>query len=199
MEISLEKVDLVKDRTGCSYREAKEALELCKGDVLEAIIFVEENFDGFEYDINVDKAEMVEESLEDFKDWLKDSVKKGNVARVAIKKDEKVLADVPVNAGIAATVIAVVLPPVLACGVIAAVATKVTIEITKTNGEVEVVNKYIKKATNQIKDKATTFAYNLKGKVGEVKDETLKNSPKYENTSKDNSSTYTYTMNFDEE
>ena len=35
MEISLEKVDQVKERTGSTYKEAKEALEICGGDVLE--------------------------------------------------------------------------------------------------------------------------------------------------------------------
>ena len=29
MEITLEKIELVKDRTGVSYKEAKEALEAC--------------------------------------------------------------------------------------------------------------------------------------------------------------------------
>ena len=41
MEISLEKVDQVKERTGSTYKEAKEALEICGGDVLEAIIYIE--------------------------------------------------------------------------------------------------------------------------------------------------------------
>lgn len=38
MEITLEKVDQVKERTGVSYAEAKNALEVTNGDVLEAII-----------------------------------------------------------------------------------------------------------------------------------------------------------------
>ena len=36
--ITLEKVDMVKDRTNVTYEEAKEALEFCNGDVLEAQI-----------------------------------------------------------------------------------------------------------------------------------------------------------------
>ena len=42
MEISLEKVDKVRERTGVSYGEAKKALEMCEGNVLDAIIFLEE-------------------------------------------------------------------------------------------------------------------------------------------------------------
>ena len=42
MEITLEQVGKVKERTGVSYAEAKSALELTNGDVLDAIILLEE-------------------------------------------------------------------------------------------------------------------------------------------------------------
>ena len=45
MEITLEKIELVKDRTGVSYREAKEALERTDGNVVDAIILIEEDID----------------------------------------------------------------------------------------------------------------------------------------------------------
>ena len=41
MEITLEKVDQVIERTGVTYAEAKQALEVCGGDVLDAIIYIE--------------------------------------------------------------------------------------------------------------------------------------------------------------
>ena len=47
----------------------------------------------------------------------------------------------------------------------AAVVTQVTIEITKADGTVEVVNKYISAAVNEAKDKATDFADKVKEKV----------------------------------
>ena len=42
MDITLEKVDQVRERTGASYSEAKNALEISNGDVLNAIILIEE-------------------------------------------------------------------------------------------------------------------------------------------------------------
>ena len=45
MEITLEKIELVKDRTGVSYKEAKEALEDADGSVVDAIINIEESID----------------------------------------------------------------------------------------------------------------------------------------------------------
>jgi len=45
MEITLEKIELVKDRTGVSYKEAKEALEAANGSVVDAIVAIEEMID----------------------------------------------------------------------------------------------------------------------------------------------------------
>ena len=42
MEITLEKIELVKDRTGVTYAEAKKALEEADGSVVDAIIAIEE-------------------------------------------------------------------------------------------------------------------------------------------------------------
>ncbi|MBS5925621.1 MAG: DUF4342 domain-containing protein [Clostridium sp.] len=201
MEISLEKVDQVKERTGSTYKEAKEALEICGGDVLEAIIYIEGQNENSNMKNPEDNAyqENNSETIEDFKVWLKETVKKGNVSRIKVKKDETILVDVPVNAGIAATVIAVIIPPILAFGVIAAVATKLTIEITKVDGSVEVVNKYVAKAANEVKGKASVFADQIKTKIKEVKEEASNNASYKENVYKDDETVYSYTVNFDEE
>ena len=42
MDISLEKIELVRERTGASYAEAKEALEAKDGNVVDAIVEIEE-------------------------------------------------------------------------------------------------------------------------------------------------------------
>ena len=115
MEITLEKVDKVKERTGSSYAEAKYALEISHGEVLEAIIYIEEikGINGVLPIIETSsKGENDKngETVEEFKVWLKDLINKGNVSRIRIKKDEKELIDIPVNAGIAAGVIAIILP-----------------------------------------------------------------------------------------
>ncbi len=41
MEITLEKIELVKEKTGASYKEAKAALEETNGSVVDAIIKLE--------------------------------------------------------------------------------------------------------------------------------------------------------------
>ncbi|NLL31058.1 MAG: DUF4342 domain-containing protein [Clostridiales bacterium] len=193
MSITLEKVDQVIERTGVSYAEAKEALELSNEDVVDAIIYIE----------NQKKAEKIKskeekyETIEDLKNWFKELINKGNVTRIRVSKDGKEIVDVPVNAGIAAGVIGVLIPPILAFVVIAAVVTKITIEITKADGTVEVVNKYITKTMEDIKDTATNVATKVKDKVVDIKDDVVTNTKKDENTLEDN--VFSYSVKFDED
>lgn len=205
MEITLEKVDKVIERTGASYKEAKEALEITDGNVLDAIIYLEENLQNSESEYEYEKAEKGQ-TIEEFKNWLKELINKGNVSRIKIKKDDEVLVDVPVNAGIAAAVIGIIVPPVLAFGVIAAVATKVTIEITRTDGSVEVVNQYISKATEDIskaaggvKNKASDMAEEIKNKFSGVDLNKKDKKDQKDKVEFDNSAVFTYRVDFDNE
>ena len=195
MEIKLEDVDKVIERTGVSYKEAKEALEMSDGDIVDAIIYVEETLKN-----NRElKKEEKGQTIEEFKLWLKELINKGNVARIKIKKDEQVLVDVPVNAGIAATVIGLVMPPLLAFGVIAAVATKVTIEITKTDGSIEVVNKYVSKAADGVVNKASNMAEEIKNKFSGVNVNKKDKKDKKDKVEFDNNAVFTYRVDFDDE
>lgn len=193
-EITLEKVDKVRERTNTTYAEAKYALEQCDGDVLEAIIYLE--------NIKISEKEAQKEgkyeSFEEFKAYIKEVVRKGNVTRIKIKKDERTVVDIPVNAGVAAGVIAIMLPQLIAIGVVTAIVTKLTIEITRENGEVEIVNKYIKGAYDDIKDKASDVAESIKNKVSEVKNGAY-NKSHSKKSSDEEETFYTYTVNFEEE
>lgn len=198
MGITLEKVDQVIERTGVSYAEAKSALEACNEDVLESIIYIEKQRE--------DKKENKynQETIQDFKKWLKDLVNKGNITRIRIRKDEKEIVDIPVNAGIAAGVIAIIIPQVLAFLVIAAVVTKITIEITKADGSVEIVNKYITKTVEDIKDVATDAVDKVKDKVYEVKKDRdlgtiIKEDIFKKEKENEDERMYSYTVNFEED
>ena len=139
-------------------------------------------------------------SIEELKAWFKQMIEKGNVARIKIKKDETELIDIPVNAGIAASVVAIIIPPILAAGVIAAIATQITIEITKEDGSVEVINKQVSKVANDVKNKANEFADMVKNKVNEMKNDNKDSGTESKQKTNVNSDTvYSYTVNFDEE
>ena len=208
-EITLEKVDLVKERAFVTYLEAKEALEHSNGDVLEALIYIEKNQkERYEEEISHEETSIESETISDFKEWIKGLIKMGTVSRIKVKRDDRVLIDVPVNAGLAAGVIAVLMPQILAIGVVTAVATKLTIEIQKTDGSVEIVNKVIKSVAKDftrkvkvvaedVKDIAQERAQDIKDVVAEKKNHISmdKHNSDYK---MDNEYNYTYTVRFDE-
>ena len=201
--ITLEKVDMVRERTGVSYEKAKQALELCEGDVLEALIYIEKTEgilnDNDEF-FDDDEENKTPISIEELKVWFKQIIEKGNIARIKIKKDDNELIDIPVNAGIAAGVVAIIIPPILAAGVIAAIATKITIEITNKDGSVEIINKQVSKVASDVKNKANDFADMVKNKVNEMKKDTNKdNSDSKHNVYTGSDTVYSYTVNFDDE
>ena len=134
------------------------------------------------------------------KGMLKELIRKGNVSRIIIKKDDKTIVDVPVNAGVAVGVMSIIMPAILAFGVIAAVATKITIEITRTDGSVEVVNKYISKAAIEVKEKATNFAESIREKVNEARGNSNTTNIKKESSNNgiDDEKVFSYTVKFDE-
>ena len=87
MDITLEMVDQVRERTGASYEEARAALEGANGDVVNAIIAIERN------ERTGDVSGVVEK--------IKAAVQKGNVNRIRVMRGEEELVNIPVNAGIA--------------------------------------------------------------------------------------------------
>ena len=187
-EITLEKIDIIRERTGVSYTEAKEALEACSGNVVDSLIYIEQNKKSTMNNIYTTKDEFLE--------WLRDLVNKGNVNRIRIKKDEKVIVDIPVNAGIAATLTVLIWPPLIAIGILTAVVTKVTIEITKDDGTVEVVNKIIKSG---VKDTMQDMKETVKDVKDKIFDAASSAKDKFTNKEDNNEqNTYQYTVKFED-
>ncbi|WP_045144637.1 DUF4342 domain-containing protein [Clostridium butyricum] len=199
--ITLEQVDVVRERCNVSYAQAKEALEACNGDVLEAIIYIEQNQKKENENSETKENEYAFNaiSMEELKNLIKGLIEKGNVTRIKIKKDDKEILDIPVNAGIAASVIAITIPPILAAVVIAAIATQITIEVTKEDGSVEVINKYVTQVANDFKNKASDLADVVKNKVNDVKTEVKNSKDEDGKTFTGGETIYTYTVDFEEE
>lgn len=185
-EISLEKIDIIRGRTGVTYTEAKEALEVCNGNVVDALVYIESKAKNE----NKNKKSKFEEAYttkDDFIKWIKDLIKKGQVSRIKIKKDDKVIVDIPVNAGIIAGIASLYVWPVAVAGILTAVVTKVTIEITKKDGTVQVVNKLIKSTSQQVKEK-----------VNEVKEDIKEKINKNDDYNNESNNVYQYTVNFED-
>lgn len=193
-EITLEKIDIIRERANLSYSDAKELLEKCNGDVVDALIYHEKM-----KETNKDEKSFMNDvsmTVDEFIAWLKDVVKKGNVTRIKVKKDDKTLVDIPVNAGLAIGLVALLQPILLMVGAAAAIITKLQIEITKEDGSVEVVNKIIKSVFTETKEKANDMAQDIKDKFNNKTD----NHSNCNTDSKENEvNTFTYTVKFEEE
>ena len=122
--ITLEKIELVKDRTGVSYKEAKEALEAADGSVVDAIIAIEEKIDG---------TSETKCGVDGVVDKIKEAVKKGNVTKLSILKNGETLLNLPINIGIIGTVL---FPWAGVTAAIAALGTKCDVRLTKDDGSV---------------------------------------------------------------
>ena len=145
MEITLEKIELVKDRTGVSYKEAKEALEAADGSVVDAIIAIEETVD-------INKGGKTNEFVNDTMDKVKEMVKKGNVSKIAVKKGDETIVNIPVNVGVVGALVA---PWGVIAAAIATVGFKCTVELTTTDGKVIDITKRAEGFASDVKEKGS--------------------------------------------
>lgn len=158
MEITLEKIELVKDRTGVSYKEAKEALESVNGSVVDAIIEIEESIDERgKSKIGESGSQLVEK--------IKEMIKKGNVSKIIVKKDDDVILNLPVNVGILGTVLA---PWGMIVGLIAAFGTKCIIELVKEDGAIIDISEMASDTIEDIVEKSSVIADEVKVKGADV-------------------------------
>ncbi len=132
MDISLEKIDTVVARTNATFAEAKEALEKNDGDVVEAIIYIERHETSWSDNVSDKGEEMI--------DRLKEILRKGNVTKITVKKDDEVILNIPVTAAAIGTIMAA---PLALVGLGGALISKCTIEVLKEDGEVIKINNLI--------------------------------------------------------
>ncbi|MCB2306603.1 DUF4342 domain-containing protein [Clostridium estertheticum] len=194
-EITLEKIDIIKERTGVSYTDAKEALEECDANVVDALIYIEAK-EKKSAKFNMDEMYTTKD---EFLSWIKEIARKGNVTRIKIKRDDKVVIDIPVNAGIAVGIVGLCIPYLFGIGIFAAVVTNVTIEITKADGSVEIINTIIKNTVDDVVNKMSDMGEDVKEKYNETKDSFNKgNKDSKDNKDTNTDNVYKYTVKFEE-
>ena len=146
MEITLEKIEMVKDRTGVSYKEAKDALEKADGSVVDAIIDIEETI-GTKAGACCEGGSIA--------DKVKCLIRKGNKSKIVVRKDDDTLINLPVTAGL----IGAVLSPVgCAVGAIAAFGFKCEVEIVKHDGTIMDVSDAAREKMDVVIEKGSAVA-----------------------------------------
>jgi DNA polymerase/3'-5' exonuclease PolX len=137
MMTELEKMDLLRERMDVSYAQAKEALDQSGGDVTEALIFLEKRQ---EEGRSVKWDTKIENIGNKVAGQIKDILHQGNVTKVRLKKDDKILLEIPATVG-AIGIGGVLLSPILAVagvlGTVGALIQQVKLEIVREDGQVE--------------------------------------------------------------
>jgi len=122
---NLEKIDIIRNRMNTTYETAKHALEESNWEVVDALVFLEKEETSKKEEIFIRGNELVEK--------VKDLVRKGNVTKIKVKQDDKVLIEIPVTAGVVGALVA---PQLAIIGAVAALVSKCTIEIERFNNEI---------------------------------------------------------------
>lgn len=159
MEITLEKIELVKDRTGVTYKEAKEALEESDGSVIDAIIAIEEtvNFSG--------DGKSASHIGDELFSKIKETANKGNMSRIIVKKDGQILVNFPLTVSLIGAVIA---PWGVIFGAIAAVGFNCKVEFVRDDGKVVDVSGKVVDTYEDLKAKGNVAYQDIKDKGHET-------------------------------
>ncbi|MDR0519477.1 MAG: DUF4342 domain-containing protein [Clostridiales Family XIII bacterium] len=158
MEITLEKIELVKDRTGVSYKDAKDALEAAGGNVVDAIIAVEEQ-------ANLSGTAKVINKSSDILEVIKSYVRKGNVSKIVVSKDDDILLNMPVNATIIGTLVA---PWAALIGTVVCFGLKYRIELLLDDGTTIDITEKATDTAHQAVEKGSAAFDTVKDKGMEV-------------------------------
>lgn len=105
MSIDLDKIDILRERGKVTYKEAREALEAAGGDIVEALVYLEEKI----------KSGVREGNHIEIMNRAKGLAQKGLTTNIEIRSETKKVAEIPAPLGVLG---AVFLPKVSALGVV---------------------------------------------------------------------------------
>lgn len=137
MSDRLEQIDELRKRANVSYEDAKDALERCNGDMVEALIYLEKQ--------NKLKANQ----CSSFFDKVKHIIKKGNNTLMVFKKRKRVVVSLPVTIAVLITLFA---PYITFISIILALVTGHRIKFEGREGQngPETVNNALEKVSDMV-------------------------------------------------
>ena len=156
--VTLEKIDKIVERTGVTFEAARDALNACNGDVVEAIILIQSGQDGKQ-----DKEGKGSEIIA----TLKEYIRRGNVSRIIVENDGEVVLSIPVTVGVIGAVIA---PVIAVIGLGATVINKVTVKVVDSEGKVTNINKVKEEKVEDLKKAGKEMSEDLKEMKDDIKD-----------------------------
>ena len=138
MTVTLELIEMLRERANVTYEEAREALEKCNSDIVEALIYLEKQ--------NKIKTPPSDNCCTSgFWATIKKLVRSCNETRFLISKNAQNIIDLPLTIVI---IITVILPPLTVIGLLAALFTGHKIRLEKPGSEELKINKTLDDISN---------------------------------------------------
>ena len=165
-KITIEAIDQVMERVpGATYAEVREALIKSDGDVIDAIILLQENSTEKEKENKNKKTfeEVFGKDSDKIKEEITELLRKSNVIRIVIEKNGKIIMNIPITVG----VVGVVFAPILTLiGLSASVLAKYRIKIeNEDEGTIVDLGEYSEEKLNIIKDMVSSATKDVKQAV----------------------------------
>jgi hypothetical protein len=139
MTVRMENIDELRSRTNVSYEAAKDALEKCNDDILEALVYLEKH--------NMVKPNRACENKESLWDKFKKLVRKGNNTKFIIHKNGTNTISISVTLAVIITIIA---PYVTCIGLLVALFTGHGIRFEGKDVELGKVNQMMDKVAESV-------------------------------------------------
>lgn len=165
-KITIEAIDQVMERVpGATYAEVREALIKSDGDVIDAIILLQENSTEKEKENKNKKTfeEVFGKDSDKIKEEITELLRKSNVIRIVIEKNGKIIINIPITVG----VVGVVFAPILTLiGLSASVLAKYRIKIeNEDEGTIVDLGEFSEEKLNIIKDMVSSATKDVKQAV----------------------------------
>lgn len=165
-KITIEAIDQVMERVpGATYAEVREALIKSDGDVIDAIILLQENSTEKENKNKKTFEEVFGKDSDKIKEEITELLRKSNVIRIVIEKNGKIIMNIPITVG----VVGVVFAPILTLiGLSASVLAKYRIKIENEDedeGTIVDLGEFSEEKLNIIKDMVSSATKDVKQAV----------------------------------
>ena len=163
-KITIEAIDQVMERVPrATYAEVREALIKTDGDVIAAIILLQENSTEKENKNKKTFEEVFGKDSDKIKEEITELLRKSNVIRIVIEKNGKIIMNIPITVG----VVGVVFAPILTLiGLSASVLAKYRIKIeNEDEGTIVDLGEFSEEKLNIIKDMVSSATKDVKQAV----------------------------------
>ena len=139
--VMFQNIEILKEKFKISYREAKEVLELHDNDLIDSLIYLEENHHN-------EECCSIKSYLECVKNTLISMYKEGSNQRIVISRKGEVIADIPLTAVVISSFVFVLYPIILPIKLGGIILFDIDFKLVDKSGKVYDVNRSVKEKMN---------------------------------------------------